>query len=68
MPRARTTLILSGISDANIRFADFLHLLRAMGFHERIRGDHHIFTRAGILTSAMCNLIVRWRQPTRCDK
>ncbi len=37
--------ILSGRSDSNIRFADLCQLLREMGFEERIKGDHHIFTR-----------------------
>ena len=37
--------ILSGRSDANIRFNDLLVLLRRMGFDERIRGSHHIFTK-----------------------
>jgi len=50
MPRPQTTLrrLLSGTSDANLRFADFIQLLRVIGFNERIRGDHHIFTRPGI--------------------
>ena len=37
--------VLSGRSDANIRFEDLVHLLVRMGFQERIRGSHHIFTR-----------------------
>lgn len=37
--------ILSGTADANIQFADLCRLLRDMDFEERIRGDHHIFTR-----------------------
>jgi len=40
--------ILSGRSDANINFNDLLSLLRALGFEERIRGSHHIFTQDGI--------------------
>ena len=40
--------ILRGTSDANIRFADLLALLRALGFREHIRGGHHIFSRDGI--------------------
>jgi len=40
--------ILSGRADANISFSDMLSLLRGLGFDERIRGSHHIFTRAGI--------------------
>jgi predicted RNA binding protein YcfA (HicA-like mRNA interferase family) len=37
--------VLSGRSDANIRFTDLLALLRRLGFDERTRGSHHIFTR-----------------------
>lgn len=40
--------ILSGRSDANISFAALCELLRAMGFLERTRGSHHIFTRDGV--------------------
>ena len=37
--------ILDGRSDANIRFNDLRALLHRLGFDERIRGSHHIFTR-----------------------
>lgn len=40
--------ILSGSSDRNIDFADMLRLLERLGFAERIKGDHHIFTKSGI--------------------
>lgn len=40
--------VLEGSSDANIRFSDLRRLLSALGFQERIRGSHHIFTRAGV--------------------
>ena len=40
--------ILSGRSDANVRFSDLVQLLLRLGFNERIRGDHHIFTRDGV--------------------
>lgn len=42
------TRVLRGSSDANIRFSDLRALLMALGFDERIKGSHHIFTRAGI--------------------
>ena len=49
MPPARTLeRVLSGISDANINFLDLTDMLRALGFSERVRGDHHIFGRRGI--------------------
>jgi hypothetical protein len=31
-------------SDANVPFAGLCALLKRLGFEERIRGDHHIFT------------------------
>ena len=37
--------ILRGTSDANISFEDLRHLLKRLGFIERIRGDHYIFTK-----------------------
>ena len=42
------TRVLRGSSDANIRFSDLRALLMALGFDERIKGSHHIVTRAGI--------------------
>ncbi|HEX6797572.1 MAG TPA: type II toxin-antitoxin system HicA family toxin [Ktedonobacterales bacterium] len=40
--------VLGGRADYNIRFSDLRGLLRRLGFDERIRGDHHIFTRANV--------------------
>ena len=40
--------ILRGTSDANIPFNQLRHLLRRLGFDERIRGDHYIFTKDGV--------------------
>ena len=40
--------ILSGTSDNNIRFAELRQILKKLGFSERIKGDHHIFTRDNI--------------------
>ena len=40
--------ILSGDADANIRFADLGRLLLRLGFSQRIRGDHSIFTKTGV--------------------
>ena len=40
--------LLRGTSDANIAFEDLRHLLKRLGFAERIRGDHHIFTKEGV--------------------
>ena len=38
--------LLRGSSDASIRFADLRALLLRLGFNERIKGSHHIFTHA----------------------
>ena len=40
--------VLRGTSDTNISFAELCQLLLHVGFAERIRGSHHIFTKDGI--------------------
>jgi predicted RNA binding protein YcfA (HicA-like mRNA interferase family) len=40
--------ILSGRSDTNIPFSEMCQLLHELGFDERIRGSHHIFTKEGM--------------------
>ncbi|HDZ76727.1 MAG TPA: type II toxin-antitoxin system HicA family toxin [Candidatus Omnitrophica bacterium] len=40
--------VLHGASDANIRFEDIRGLLKKLGFEERIRGSHHIFTKEDV--------------------
>jgi len=40
--------VLRGTSDAGIAFSELRRLLRVLGFDERIRGSHHIFTRDGV--------------------
>jgi predicted RNA binding protein YcfA (HicA-like mRNA interferase family) len=40
--------VLRGSSDANIRFSELRGLLSRLGFAERIKGSHHIFTREGV--------------------
>ncbi len=52
--------ILRGTSDANIPFEGLCHLLRRLGFAERIRGSHHIFTKAGV--EEILNLQPKGRQ------
>ena len=41
--------VLRGVSDANIGFDDLRQLLDGLGFQERIRGSHHIFSKDGII-------------------
>ncbi len=40
--------ILRGTSDANISFNELCELLRRLGFDERVRGDHRVFSKTGI--------------------
>ena len=40
--------ILMRRSDANVSFEMLCALLRRFGFDERIKGDHHIFTKDGV--------------------
>jgi hypothetical protein len=50
MTRRDKTLdaVLRGKSDANIRFDELRALLVSLGFGERVRGSHHVFSRIGI--------------------
>ena len=40
--------VLSGTSDAAIRFDDLYSLLEDLGFEKRSKGGHHIFRKAGV--------------------
>lgn len=40
--------VLRGSSDASIRFSEMRALLSRLGFAERIKGSHHIFTREDV--------------------
>lgn len=40
--------VLQGTADASIRFDDLRTLLMGLGFVERVKGSHHIFTRPDI--------------------
>lgn len=40
--------VLSGTSDANIAFIALCQLLKRLGFQERIKGSHHIFTQDNV--------------------
>jgi hypothetical protein len=50
MSRPEKTLekVLRGTADANLAFGDLCRLLIHLGFTERVRGGHHIFTREGV--------------------
>ncbi|MBI5573203.1 MAG: type II toxin-antitoxin system HicA family toxin [Elusimicrobia bacterium] len=49
MNRKILEIILSGLSDKNIRFNDLRKLVFSLGFAERIKGSHHIFTKSGVI-------------------
>ena len=51
MSRAKKTLgeVMTGRSDQNVRFDALRSLLSGLGFDERINGDHHLFTRTGVV-------------------
>lgn len=40
--------ILKWNNDKNIDFQELSSLLRLLGFTERIKGDHHIYTKDGV--------------------
>jgi hypothetical protein len=50
MARANKLLdqILRGDADANIPFSGMVQLLKRLGFRERIKASHHIFSRDGV--------------------
>ena len=49
MGSARTLRrLLSGASDAAIRFDDLCSLLESLGFVRRVRGSHNLFRKAGV--------------------
>jgi hypothetical protein len=39
---------MAGRGDANLPFGPLCRLLRGLGFAERIKGDHHVFTMQGV--------------------
>ena len=41
--------VLTGLSDKNIRFSELRNLVLSLGFDERIKGDHYIFIKAGVI-------------------
>jgi predicted RNA binding protein YcfA (HicA-like mRNA interferase family) len=50
MSKFRKTLerLLLGISDSNIDFEDLRKVMIAIGFSERVKGSHHIFSKINI--------------------
>ncbi len=41
--------VLAGLSDKNIKFSELREILLDSGFAERVKGDHHIFTKDKIV-------------------
>lgn len=40
--------VLSGTSDAALRFDDVCTMLEELGFEKRVRGSHHLFRKPGV--------------------
>ncbi|MCL2544506.1 MAG: type II toxin-antitoxin system HicA family toxin [Clostridia bacterium] len=40
--------VIAGKRDRNIRFVDLCKLVCDLGFAERVRGSHHVFTKPGL--------------------
>lgn len=40
--------VLIGTSDKNIRFIELRKLILSLDFYERIKGDHHIYSKNGV--------------------
>jgi predicted RNA binding protein YcfA (HicA-like mRNA interferase family) len=40
--------VLSGTSDASIRFDELCSLLEGLGFDKRVKGSHHLFRKPGV--------------------
>ncbi|MCX7737763.1 MAG: type II toxin-antitoxin system HicA family toxin [Candidatus Kapabacteria bacterium] len=36
-------------NDSNIHFSDLIYILKFLGFDERIKGSHHIFSKTGVI-------------------
>lgn len=47
-PEKTLLKIISGFSDKNISFSELCSMLKYLGFEERIKGSHHIFSRNGV--------------------
>ena len=41
--------VLAGLSDKNIKFSELREILLDLAFAERVKGDHHIFTKDKIV-------------------
>ncbi|MDN5327244.1 MAG: hypothetical protein PWP41_1940 [Moorella sp. (in: firmicutes)] len=41
--------VLKGLADNNIRFVELRNLVLSLGFSERQKGDHHIFTKEDVI-------------------
>jgi hypothetical protein len=57
--------VLRGDADANISFSAMTHLLRRLGFEERVKGSHHIFFRTGVAEISIFSRYKANASPTR---
>jgi virulence-associated protein VapD len=58
--------LLAGNSHRNIRFEDLRRLLRRLGFEERIKSSHHIFSMDGV--AEIINLIRAYHLAERLNE
>ena len=61
-------VVLGGRSDANVRFDDLRNLLLSIGFEERTRGGHHLFSRSGVVERVNLQRDGNHANPTRCAR
>jgi len=47
--KINTEKILSGTSDTNVKFTELRKLVLSFDFNERIKGDHFIYSKTGIV-------------------
>ena len=60
--------IIHGRSDANILFSELRQLLLRLDFQERIRGDHHIYSKEGIAEILNIQPIGPWQKLIKLSK
>jgi len=62
--------LLSGTSDAGIRFDDLCRLLESLGFEKRVSGSHHLFRKARTVLrrGSTCSATAPTQSRTRSSK
>ncbi|HEY9139777.1 MAG TPA: type II toxin-antitoxin system HicA family toxin [Bryobacteraceae bacterium] len=60
--------LLSGTSDASIRFDDLCRLIESLGFEKRVRGSHHMFRKSGVEEKINLSERAQTRSRTRSSR